>query len=354
MAKQVLFPVLATRELIALQEMIIEKLVTAPELTLLNQFYGGINYAKKIGIVGDLGLAMQAEQGCSPTATAHSVPVDVTKSWAPTGWQIEHDECWADYVTTLGALEMTPGPNKYDITNTDIMKALLLRMEYALRKGYIIHTWFGDTDAAVWDDSPAGVLATGTDPKYFNLIDGFWKQLFAIGAGTASQKVAIAANAQATYALQDSTLTPTLAWGYLEDLIYGKHLSLEDASDLQITCTSSLWNKAAKYISDKSIPDTYVNLTKGIGQLTINNTPVIKVAMFDAIIREYENNGTKYNAPHRAVLYNKANLGIAVPGTAPIETIKIIPTEKTEIITLRAKDAFDAKVIEDTKVMVAF
>ena len=154
--------------------------------------------------------------------------------------------------------------------------------------------------------------------------------------------------------MQDSTLTPTLAWGYIEEAIYGKHLSLEDAKDLQMVCTSSLWNRAAQYIRDKSIPDTYMNLTKGISELTVNNIPIIKVAAFDDIIRKYENNGTKYRYPHRFMLYQKPNLGIAVPGTSPIETIKVILDEKKELITLRAKDAFDSKIIEDNKIMIGF
>jgi hypothetical protein len=354
MSKQVLFPVLATRELIALQEMIIDKLVSAPELTVLNQFYGNINYKKVIGLVGDIGLVGKAEKGCSAAVDSHSVPVDTTKYWEPVGWEVWHSECWSDYASTLGALQMTPGPNKYDITNTDIMKALLIRMEYAIKKALIRITWFGDTDAEHTNASPAGVITPGTDVDFFNLLDGFWKQLFAIGTDHAAQKVTIAANAQATYALQDSVLTPTLAWGYLEDLIYNKNLKLEDAPNLQIACTSSMWNKAAKYISDKSITTTYDNLVKGVQNLMVNNVPVIKVPMFDSIIRQYENDGTKYNAPHRAVLYSKENLGIAVPGTSIIETIKIIPEEKTKLIHLRAEDALDAKVINDDLVQVAY
>lgn len=353
MAQQVLFPVLSTRELIALNEMIIEKLLEAPELNTLNTFYGNINYAKKIGVVNAIRLVMKAEQGCNPTAVTHNLPVDTTKNWAPIGWQMEHKECWNDYVTTLGALQMTPGVEKYDITNTDIMKALMMRLEYAIRYNYIIHTWFGDTDAEHSDASPAGVITPGTDVDYFNLIDGFWKLAFAIGAGTPDQHISIASNSQATYALQRSALraAPETAWNVFEDMIDRADPSIANP---QIVSTSLLWNAAAKYVRDKSLAETYGNLVNGLPYMKVNGVDIIKVDIMDDIIKRYENNGTKYNLPARAILSEKDNLGVAVPGTAPITSIKVILNEETEEIKCRAKDAFDTKIIEDSKIIVAY
>lgn len=354
MTKIIGFDSLTTEQIRDAKKLVMQNVLQAPEINNLIQIFPGIVGAQKIGLVGEFGLMGKAAQGCAGTPQTASLGVNNDKYWSVKAWEIFLRECWKDYEATLGEYSFKKGISRADLTGTDIMVVFVDRLTTAIKKMIIQKVFFNDTAAAPIGGTPSGNLTAGTDETFFTLFDGLWKQAFTIGTDHALQKVAIAANAEATYALQKSALTPTLAWGYLESMILAAKTAVRYKEGVNIMLTQYFYDMACKYVRDKSISDTYINMVDGIGLLKVDGIPVVPQPIMTEIIDLYYNTGTAWYRPHRGLLTYKSNLGVAVPGNSIIEDITLLPNPYDEYFYIKGGDSMDAKIIDDDDIVVAF
>jgi hypothetical protein len=333
-------------------------LLKAWQLNTFHKIIPNVKSKQAINSIGAMGIVGQAASTCG-AFVPHSPTIALTeKEWQTVEQEVLIQLCFTDYKNTAMTLQMNKGNKEYDLTSTDVM-AIIQECTYeAILKAYIRIAYMSDKDACHTDDSPYGVINPAYDIKFFNLLDGFYKQLYDICAADPTRRITIAANAEANYAAQYDeiyNLTPAIAWGILRDLTLKAKFATRGKAGYAIKATQTLYDRAAQYISDKSIPNTYVNMVDGVAEsMKVQGTMVYADPLMEEMICDYEQDGTKYNNPHRAVYFHKDNLPIAVPGTQLLTELDVIPDPITQYINIRAKGELDVKVIDDDLIMFAY
>ena len=152
-------------------------------------------------------------------------------------------------------------------------------------------------------------------------------------------------------------MTSTLAFGYLQNFKYSCSAPLKaeiGAGNTRNFATRSLIDKAEQYLMDKSIVPTYENLTNGVKALRINGMLWEPMDIWDEQIRAYEDNGTTYNKPHRALVTTKDNILFGVPSSSIIDTLDAYYLLKEEVERVKAEDDFSPLILRDNLVQVAY
>lgn len=177
-----------------------------PALNSLLTVIPGIKGKQQIVILGLLDLAgktMTTNQ-CAPD-TSDQVIADIQKHWDPNRIEDRFIECWKDLLQKFYVWGLKNGIQKPDLTGTDFADFLIERVVDALYQSIYRIAWFGDT--AILNNASGGVLLDGIDIRYFNAIDGLWKQFFAVAAAFPGHYVQIPNN----YGGVATPVAPTLA-----------------------------------------------------------------------------------------------------------------------------------------------
>lgn len=338
-----------------LNELIFLKYVEGENFSQLHNFQTGIVTGKKIGFVGEMDAVGIPSQGCSHSPQTAQIST-TEKTWTPKEWEILLSQCADDLEATLGVYIRKLNPETYDLTNTAYMQLVSDKLIEAMNKMFWRIAWLGDEDAANFDGSPEGEITNSVDTKLFSLLNGFWKQIYTIVAADSDRRVTVTANAQSTHSTQTNTtnFSAETAFGYLQSLTYNAHPALRQATNKIGLATRSFVDRAEQYLMDKSINPTYENLTSGIQALRINGQLWIPLDIWDEQIRAYQDNGTKYVRPHRAVLTTADNLAVGVPSTDRLERFDIWYEKKDRKNYIEAIDKLDVKVLQDNLIQTAY
>jgi len=337
-------------ELRSLNELTVQAVLEAPNLSLFHTLVTGIKNDKRIGVIpGSFGLVGKAAQGCNPTAQCYE-NVAVEKTWEPRYLEIIIDMCIDELADTLMKLAVKCGNDTYDLTGTEVFTFIQDILAKDIEKMVFRHAWFGDRNAA---NFPAGVLTPGIDPSFFNVINGFWVQLAAIYAANPNQVVAMPGNTQATTALQFSVATPVLTYAAINNVIDSAPCELHAQPDRILLVTNSVMTRLRRQLQALGTAfQDYKLMTDGVEIATWDGIPIYSNCLWDQWIRAYENNGTTLNDPHRVVYTTKSNLNIGMRCTNLFESINSFYDPRSRYNRIEAIDAFDAKIIDDNLVMV--
>ena len=336
-----------------MNELMVEAVLTAPELSMFHTFQTGIRNDKEIGIApGTLGLIGKSAQGCGTrTPESNTLTVEL-KKWEPKRIEVILRQCYTDLETSLAKLARNLNVQIYDLTSTEYFAFVLEILQKDIPKMVFRHLWFGDKDAANVSDSPAGVITDGISVDYFNLIDGYFLQLATIYAADANRKTSIAANAQATTALQFSTFSATNALDALNAVVDGAPAELTAQPDRFILCTDSVHKKARRALQALGVAYKIELQTAGLIISEWDGIKLYSIPLWDQWIRAYESNGTKLNNPHRIVYTTKSNLVAGMEGNGLFESLDVYYDKITKYNYIETVDAFDAKIMMDGLVQV--
>lgn len=340
----------STEEIRDIKELVIEQFLNAPDLNFLHTMYSGIVTDKEIGFIGEGGIVGKAGTGCT------KIPQDWTigsrkLTWHPKQWEIFLEECKTDLENTMVTYAMKNGVDRFDLTDTDYMSIVTDVLSLAVKKMIWRIIWFNDTLADNFVDG--GIITNGIDPGYFNIIDGLWKQFQLAIVAHPELGVAIAANAEATKALQKSALTPDLTNTMFENMLDAAPIELRDPAKASFFVTQSIADKYARYLKGKGIDATYINLVEGITALKYDGYNVIPMPIWDEMIAKYNVTGTKVYKMHRAILIEKENLGVGTPSTGVIEDFKIWYSDDKFSNFIYAADKIDALLLNDQRFVLA-
>lgn len=336
----------SAEEIRDINELILEEILQAPELSVLHTIYPGVVTNKYIGFLGEGGIIGLPAQGCDPTPQQWKIEGE-QKMWEPKRWEVFLTECWADLENTMAIYAMNKGVDVGDLTNTDYMAVVVDILSKAIKKMIWRFCWFGDKNAGNYNGQPAGIITNGVNTDYFQLIDGFWKQLQAAAPSGSKQRITIEANTKADQDLQYDALTGQMAYDTLSKMHLAAPVVLRSQNDLMFACTQSMVDGYMQYLEGKDIECTYVNLTEGVKALSFRGIPVVAFPIWDEMIQSYENNGIKLNNPHRAVLTAKSNLAIGVAENSVLDEIKVWYEPKEDRCYMRSRDSIDAKVLQE-------
>lgn len=274
--------------------------------TALNGVKNG-EYLDSVDKMSDIGWAGRK---CNPDYK----DVNITgreNRWALGDWSAPIEFCYKKLESTIAEYCLRTGTPRENIIGTEFWNKIFMPLfNDALTRMYWRMAWFGDTAAD--NVASGGVLTDGVDKTLFTMADGLWKRIFA--ATAASQKTAIAANNEASYANQLAKLrTQGAAIKVVEDI-------LMDANSLisggVLLMTKSIYDALQKdYRKTYSATMPYMTVAEGVEIPSFDGVAIVKVPEWDTIIREYEDNGTKWNNPHRALFVNPDNLLVGTSDT---------------------------------------
>jgi hypothetical protein len=312
-----------------MNELVVKAVLEAPTLNLFHELATGIKNDRQIGLIpGTLGLMGKAAQGCNPVADTLTDAATL-KTWSPKRIEVILDQCATDIAASMAKLSRKLGIEVNDLTSTEYFAFILELLAVDLPKMILRHAWFGNTAAATVSDSPAGVLTAGTDPDYFNVLDGFWAQLAVIYAADSTRKIAVTGNSQATYALQKSVATPATMLADINNVIDSAPAVLSAQPDQVLIVTRSVFTRAYRALQAAGLAYKIELQSNGFNLMTWDGIPMYSVPLFDEWIQAYENNGTKYNNPHRIVYTTKSNLVIGMEGTTLFDNVKTSFDDRT-------------------------
>ena len=333
----------SAEEIRAVKELLWDEVIQAPEISMLHTIFENIVFDKEIGFIGKGGMVGVAQQGCDPVAQAYNIATRKVK-WSPKGWEILIHQCRTDIEATAAVYSMKTGTSYDDFTSSDYMAIILEALAISVKEFIMRLFWFSDIAADVIANG--GTLTAGTDKKYFNIIDGFWKQMLTQTTANAAQKVTIAENAGATYVLQ-ALVPANVRDTYLPALVFGADMNLRGMANGFIPCTQSFYDAYQKSLMSVNggIEALYLNLIGGIKTLSFNGIPLLPIPIWDVIIRTSYNTGAKWLNPHRAVYVTKDILAVGVDSSKSFGDIDVWYQKDSRKVKIEAQGKADAKLL---------
>lgn len=334
--------------LMAMNEMLFDEVLEAPELALIHTIYSGVVAKKVIGFVGEGGLVGVANQGCKPTPQDWAIDTRQV-IFDPESWEVLIEQCYKDLEAAASVYSLKTGVDMADFTTSDYMNIVIDVLAVALKKFVIRLIWFSDKDAEHFADG--GIFNASIPLQYVNILDGFFKQITAFVAANPDRRVTIAENAEATYAAQ--VLPPAKAQQYLQDLVFGSDLRLRGKSNGFIVCTQSFYDAYYKSLQGIALETMYTNLTDGMRTLTYDGKPLIPMPIWDEMIRMFHDNGAKIINPHRAIYAVKETFGVAVDGENSFSDSSVWYNRDERTVKIESMGRADAKLIVPYLIQVA-
>lgn len=335
----------------SLKELI--KLVALPveDIAKFIEVRGNVQNGQQIGWSGKIGNVGWSGGGCSPEYKSPEV-LGLSKKWDMGEWTMPFELCYSDFGNTIAEYALNHGTEVGDLTSTEIMSEVIVpAVAEALSKMYWRIVWFGDKDAKSVADS--GVITNGVDVSLFNMTNGLFKQLFALPA---EQKTTISANAQTTRALQFSKLREEgVAIGIVEDMIMNANPALASVEGAGIYMTKSLADALAADVRKVyKVIMPWETVFAGVEMSEYNGVKIYRCSMWDEVIQNAQNNGTKLNLPHRAVYAAPSLLLAASPAANFISDLDIFFDRKSRTTNIFAGGKIGALISQDDLFQVAY
>jgi hypothetical protein len=313
----------------------------------------GVKKDQQIAILGRMQTKLgKGSGGCEPTASTNAIPMS-QKVWSTTTISDRLAFCWTDDVKgTFFQWATKNGIAKEDLTSTTFAAFIVERMEDAMDEMHHRLFWFNDTDAALTSASPAGVITATEDVDFYNKIDGAWKQLFAAAAANADRVSAglSSRNGQASYALQKFTAadrTALVVSNTLDEMIKDADERLVDGGSLKLVCTKSVWDQYRSELKFANVSFTTERLESGIEVLYADGLELHKYSIWDRIIREAFDDGTKYFLPHRILMYDTNTMQAATEEEGTLSEVDIFYDKVTKKTFFDFQFDLDVKVVEE-------
>lgn len=283
-----------------------------PELNNIHDIQEGIKHNEQIVFAGSIGLMGKKVKANCVKNEISGVTMS-NKFWTPVYEDFRLPHCSTD-VNAQDKLvnqmaRMNPDfMNVIEGSNSTTGNFLVGKVMEGFKVALLRKAWFSDKAADTVANS--GVLKNGTDKEYFNTFDGLFKQMFvAIPSGDALH-VDIAKNDGASYTAQELAANESI--NTLKSMYNKADSRLLDSPNKKFYVTRTLYDGYINDLEDKQnqgAGNTLIN-ENGKDRLTYRGVEVVKMQIWDRNIKEYEDNGTKYNLPHRAVLSTPLNLPI--------------------------------------------
>ena len=333
----------------AVNELVFDAVLEAPEISLFHTVFSGIVTDKEVGFITGGGIVGKKAQGCDPQPHAFGITTRKLK-WTPEEWEVLIHACYKDLRTTAAAYSLKTGTAIADFTTSDYMNIVVEVLGKEMKKFILRTVWFTNVNADNVTDG--GEITDGIDPTYFDLIDGLWKQMLTQVTAKPAQKVTIAENAGANYAAQ-ALVPANVRDTYLPGLIYGAPMTLRGMEGTFILCTQSFADGYKKSLTGKELESMYTNLVSGMKVLTFDGLPLIPVPMWDLMIAEYNNTGTKLINPHRAIFTHKDFLGIGCDDESSFGDLDIWYDKDSRKVKMEGMGIIDSKLMNPEMFMLA-
>lgn len=344
------------QEVRSFAEAVISQMVEYPQMEELHQVLSGIVAKQQIAILGNLSKITRKDLGCGLGKLSKITPMS-QKFWDPVNFKIWLSECWEQFEATFMVYYLNVGKDKPDLTTTEIFSQWLVEeVGQASARDAMRIVWFGDKLADNIADG--GNLTLGVEPLDYTMIDGLWKQLFAIGTATPARKTTIAKNAGISYVAQtfdDADTTANVATKIFQSLIFKADRRLRAMADKAIWATRSLTDQyMLERMSVTNIEQAYTRVESGIDTLQIMGVKVYVMDQWDDVIRADYDTAVKWYLPHRAVMTTKSNIPVGFDTAIGPKDFDVFYDKMSETSNIKGLYKMDTKVIQNHLVQLAY
>lgn len=182
-------------------EGVLDPAFSRPDLRAQMSVQENIKANQQIIFLERLNKVTRFDAGCGTGLLTKSLAMS-EKEWTPRPQKIFTNFCEDELETTFWAWMTNNGVRRRDVTNlTSFYRRWVLEtFRDAAAEDFLRNAWLGDTAAA--NISGGGVITNGVAVADYQLIDGFWKQIFADVTNTLTPRVTITENAAASFAAQ--------------------------------------------------------------------------------------------------------------------------------------------------------
>lgn len=307
----------------SVSEAIFEALITGPELGEFHEIETGIQHKTQIPFIGNLGLVGKKVTGCDRNENPGTIPL-TEKFWDPVkiGDRLKHCATDVNALLKLFKKAQKMNPDFYDRINGEEFGVIIAKVQQSMLIMLNRLAWFGDTAAD--NVSGGGVITNGIDTEYFDILDGLWKQIITEVPTTADNYVEITANDGVSYAAQDNLAADAglKLFRSMYNAIDARFFqAIESGASPEFLVTRKLFQNYQDHLEDKSLAFTLAETKDGVSVYSYRGIPIKVRHDWDSNIRSYQDNGTTYNLPHRALLTVKENIPIGTLNTADLDTL---------------------------------
>lgn len=311
----------------------------------------GIEHDKQIVFVGKIADSLKAASGCTPNAGGGLAFTQ--KKWSPKVFDSRFTHCAADMNSLLKIFRKASkmNPDFYDRVDSEEMGMVAARVGVMLRETLPAKVWFSDTAADL--HSGTGVFSTGTDLDLWNVIDGLWKQIVAEVSSGDDNYIEITKNAGANYAAQ--ALAADEALTILTDVVNAADERLAADPDAKIYVTRSIADNYRNTLRSKTLGAGFIEITEdGKQMLYFDGRPIEIMYVWDRIIKANQDNGTKYNLPHRVLYTTPANIPVGTLSSEDWDGIDSFYDRKDKANIMDVVFSLDAKFLESYMAVAAY
>ena len=345
-----------------LSEILFAHLMQNEQLSKITRIMPAQTNGKKVALLKGFEMLGQASEGCNVTWN-NTVTKNTEQTWDIQEWQVSEYICYETLKGTLAQLALKHKVKVADLTGSEYIDDILMPfLEQALLEMLLRFAFFGDKNASTYNAStnPTGTLKAGTDKKYFDVINGFWKLIFNGVAGGTIGRTTIAANTETTVAQQRNTLHVSgTASDLLDQVIEDASIELTQANDQIILCTKSVWDavKADVKRNNKGSEMQFESWFGGIKATEWDGIPMLVLPFWDKIIRSYMQNTTNtsaYAMPHRVIYTCKDNLLVGTESQNDIAEIDYWFDKKEQKNYILSKDTIGTLILDPNLIHVAY
>ncbi|KGO88094.1 hypothetical protein Q765_03300 [Flavobacterium rivuli WB 3.3-2 = DSM 21788] len=342
---------LNAREADTVSKVIFERVFNQSDLSEYHDVETGVDMKTQIAFAGRIGLLGKASAGCAPNEAAGLTFTE--KFWDPAVEDFRLKHCQGDMPKLLKLFKSAKkmNPDFYDVVGSPEFGVVIAAVEDGMKENIHRKIWFNDLTAAT--TANGGSFKVGTDLGYWNTFNGLFKQIFTEVPTTAPNYVAISANTGNSYVNQALAADAALT-------ILGSMYAAADSRLLQdpnafFLVTRSIADNYRATLRNKNLGAGFLEVVEGgRTKLTFEGKEVKTRYDWDMYIQGYQNNGTKYNLPHRAVFTTKSNIPVGTLSEEDLQKLDVFydKTLKTNIID--GVYTLDAKHLEKYMTVAAY
>jgi hypothetical protein len=329
---------------------VFEKVLILGAIADHHEIHTGIQHKTQIPFIGTMGLVGKKIIGCKPTANGNKIPMS-EKFWDPIliGDRFEHCALDTDPLFKLFKKALRINPDYYDKIGSEELGVVATRIEEEMAAMLMRIVWFGDT--TVETVAEGGYLTNGTDPAFFNVLDGLWKQIISTDIPTTAKNyVAITQNSGVSYAAQQ-TLPADFAFKLFKDMWKKadarlKQIVQKGGVKIHIHVTSAIAENWMDFKEDASLGWTVDKVEDSGLKSLFRSLEVVTRYDWDHIIENYQDNGTVLHLPHRALLTTPSNIPVGTLSTDDLEKLSSFYDRTDEINIMDFRLKLDAKFLE--------
>lgn len=334
------------------REAVIDPAFDKPELNLFHRVISGIVTGQRVGFLPRTNKITRTDDGCGTGVQSKDL-VPTEKQWLPKRLKIWLQQCADDLENTFFVYGLKKGIQRKDLTSTTFEDYVLAILPDAIADDALRIFWFGDTDVKDFTQV-GGTLLNVSDEANYNQLTGFWKRIFTGVTGLTIRRYTEPANAQLTFALQDSVLAADAAIKAMRGLLTGATDSrLKSRNDKVFIMTTSYWENWLAYKESQSFDRSFERQEMGFQTDMYRGIKMICFDLWDRYIRADFQDGTAYYLPHRMVLTIPDNLQIGVD-TDNIQELKVFMDDTTELHNIKGGYKADTQIPYDYLIAVAY